>query len=253
MSNEQWREQCRAAGFPVELAAPLERFIDLVAVLRENYPPEHLYRLEFAERTLLREILTPDSETTHWWQTGLHIVRDGASAQAALDPGMARALDELEVQLAARLGNCADVSLREINADTVNGICLLSELMQYPQSSFVAPNAYSLAQALFSKTAWYRAVYAGKSPVGFVMLDDDPEKEVYYLWRFMIAPQFQHRGFGARALASVIEYVKTRPGARELLLSYIPHEQGPTEFYRSQGFSETGEVFGQEIEMRRLL
>jgi len=56
-----------------------------------------------------------------------------------------------------------------------------------PQKIHGRPNAFSLAQALFSKKAWYRAIYAGKAAVGFLMLWDDDEEPNYFLWRFMIA------------------------------------------------------------------
>ena len=96
----------------------------------------------------------------------------------------------------------------------------------------------------------FRSVYAGKEPVGFIMLDDDEVKPEYYLWRFMIAPPFQRKGFGAKAIARLIEYVKTRPAASELLVSYIDHEQGPKMFYRGLGFVETGVSDGNEVQMR---
>ena len=43
----------------------------------------------------------------------------------------------------------------------------------------MANNAVSLAQAHFTPEAWYRAIYAGETPVGFMMLDDDPAKPEY--------------------------------------------------------------------------
>src|SRR5687767_15227871 len=106
------------------------------------------------------------------------------------------------------------VSLRPITAETVLEIVKLR--VRPDQEQFVAPNAVSLAQALFSPTAWYRAIYAAESPVGFVMLDDDPSQHTYFLWRFMIAAEHQGRGYGRRALGLVVEYVRSRPGAVEL-------------------------------------
>ena len=82
------------------------------------------------------------------------------------------------------------------------------------------------------------------------MLDDDAGKQEYFIWRFMIAPPFQKSGFGAEAVKQVIEYVRTRPGATELRLSYIDHEEGPAGFYRQLGFVETGEVDEGEVIMR---
>lgn len=250
MSNQDLIDQYRKANLPADLSDALEQLIQAATALRPVFPPEFVYRVKFAERTTLREVLSPDEHSSHWWHTGLYIIREGIREHDALDTEFGTALDTLHTLLTARLGPYDAVTLREIDSDTVTGICLLSELMDYPQTTFVAPNSYSLAQALFSKTAWYRAVYAGKAPVGFIMLDDNTEKPEYFLWRFMIAPPFQRSGFGRQAIERLIDYVKTRPGAKELKVSYIDHEEGPRGFYRGLGFRETGEVDDGEVMMR---
>ncbi|MEP5566843.1 MAG: GNAT family N-acetyltransferase [Halioglobus sp.] len=249
MQNKALIDRCQEADFPKALSSSLNCFIDAASALRPLYPPDQLYKVDFAERCLLREVLDPDDHGSHWWHTGLHIMATGAREHPALADSFSAGLEDLSHLLEAKLGPYDTVTLREIEESTVNGICLLSELMTYPQNTFVAPNAYSLAQALFSNTAWYRAVYAGKAPVGFMMLDDDADEHIYYLWRFMVAPPFQGKGFGAAAMAHLIDYVRTRPEAQALLLSYVDHESGPAEFYRSLGFTETGKVEDGEVEM----
>lgn len=62
------------------------------------------------------------------------------------------------------------VSLREIAADTVRAI--IGMPLADSQKSFLAPNATSLAQTLFAPEAWYRAIYLGEAPLGFLMLED---------------------------------------------------------------------------------
>ena len=59
------------------------------------------------------------------------------------------------------------VSLLEVTADTVRAICALQTTEE--QKRFVAPNALSIAQAYFEATASFRAIYAGETPVGFLM------------------------------------------------------------------------------------
>jgi diamine N-acetyltransferase len=59
----------------------------------------------------------------------------------------------------------------------------------------------------------------GEMPVGFIMLYDEPEKPVYFLWRLMVAGPYQGLGFGEKAIQLLIDYVKTRPNAKELLVS----------------------------------
>lgn len=140
------------------------------------------------------------------------------------------------------------VSLREITADTVRAICNLA--VREDQQQFVAPNAVSIAQAYFSEFAWFRAIYADEIPVGFLMLEDQPEKPEYFLWRLMIDIRYQHLGFGRRAIELLVEHVKTRPGATELLTSVHQAEGGPQAFYEKLGFELTGECEEGEAMMR---
>ncbi len=142
-------------------------------------------------------------------------------------------------------GADAEVSLREVTAETVRAVCDLS--VAPGQRHFVASNAESIAEAYFSEEAWFRAVYADETPVGFVMLHDDPREPRYYLWRFMIAGEHQGKGYGRRAMELLIEHVETRPGAEELLLSYVPGQGSPEGFYRRLGFEPTGEENEGEI------
>ena len=147
----------------------------------------------------------------------------------------------------------AEVSLREITSETVIQICKLSDTLSEQEQKMVAPNAISIAQAHFSDKAWFRAIYADEMAVGFVMLYDDSENPEYFLWRLMIAGPYQGKGYGRKAIELLVEYVKTRPGARELSTSYVPIEGGPEGFYRKMGFEPTGEVDDGEIVVRLTL
>ncbi|MEN8234487.1 MAG: GNAT family N-acetyltransferase [Actinomycetota bacterium] len=140
----------------------------------------------------------------------------------------------------------APVTLREITGENVRDIIKLDVAPH--QKAFVAPNAISLAQYGVTTKAWTRAVYAGDTPVGYVLLSDDDEKRRYYLWRFMIDRCHQGRGLGAAAMGLVIDYVKGRPGAEGLYTSYVPISGGPEGFYKSLGFTDTGEEDEGEIE-----
>ena len=132
-----------------------------------------------------------------------------------------------------------NITLREITAETVWPIMKL--YVADNQKSFVAPNANSIAEAYFSKEAWFRAIYAGEEPVGFVMLHIDENKPEFFLWRLMIASEQQGKGYGYLAMELIIDNVQTLPGANELLTSYVPGEGNPSPFYYKLGFEETGE------------
>jgi len=139
------------------------------------------------------------------------------------------------------------VSLREITAETVRTICKLS--VHPSQTRCVAPNSVSIAQAYFEPKAWFRAIYADETPVGFVMLYGDADNKEYFLWRLMIASDQQGKGYGKQAVNLLIDHVRTRPGAEHLGVSCVP-DDGPLEFYRKLGFRETGEVEGDEVILR---
>jgi diamine N-acetyltransferase len=141
------------------------------------------------------------------------------------------------------------VRFEEITEETVVPICKLSDTLSEPQKKMVAPNALSIAQAHFNKFAWFRAIYAEDTPVGFIMLYDNPEERKYFLWRMMIARPYQGLGFGAKAIQILIDYVKTRPGANELGVSCEEGEASPEGFYEKLGFKRTGERIGEEIVM----
>jgi diamine N-acetyltransferase len=130
------------------------------------------------------------------------------------------------------------ITLQEITEDTLKSILDLK--VAKDQERFVAPNAVSIAQAHFSHEAWFRAIYAGDAPVGFVMLSLKPKKPEYFLWRLMIDEQFQHKGYGRAAMEQVVEFVRSLPNATELFTSYVPDNSQARDFYRELGFEETG-------------
>jgi len=145
----------------------------------------------------------------------------------------------------------SQVTLREVTEDTVRTICDLS--VKDEQKKFVAPNAVSIAQAYFSKHAWFRAIYADEIPIGFLMLEDRPEKPEYYLWRFMIDANYQRMGFGRNAMTPLIQHVKTRPNATEMLTSVLQADGGPQGFYEMLGFQLTGDYEEGEAMLRLIL
>lgn len=151
------------------------------------------------------------------------------------------------------------VTLREINKETARAIMFLDVAPH--QDGLVAPNAVSIAQAYFEPKAWMRAIYADEAPVGFLMLEDwtlltdgtTPDLhngELYvYLWRFMVDARYQQMGYGAQAISAAIDYARTRPGAKYMLLSFVPAEQSPEPFYARFGFERTGEIDDGEVVM----
>ncbi len=143
------------------------------------------------------------------------------------------------------------VTLREITEDSVSDVLRLK--VSPEQEQFVAPNAYSLAQALFSKTAWYRAIYLDDTPVGFVMISDDsllpepPANPQIVIWRFMVDENYQGQGIGRTALQLVIDHVRSKGGFKLLEVSYVPGEGSPEGLYLRAGFRHTGRQDEDEL------
>ena len=143
------------------------------------------------------------------------------------------------------------IHLREITADTVRRVTSLS--VRDEQKHLVATNAESLAEALFSPEAWYRAICVDEEFAGFVMLYDEslrstpPGVPRVGVWRFMIDARFQARGIGRNALLQVIAHVRSKGLFAKLELSYVPGLNSPEQFYRRLGFRPNGEVDDGEI------
>ncbi|SCF68995.1 GNAT family N-acetyltransferase [Streptomyces sp. Cmuel-A718b] len=151
------------------------------------------------------------------------------------------------------IGRSAELTFRRITALNVCEVCELSETLSEQQQGFVADNGMSIAEGFCSNNAWFRAVYADETLVGFVMVhigtdwDDGIECPGAYLWRLMIAGQFQGLGFGRRVVGKVVEELRAQ-GMRELFTSYGEGPGGPEAFYRRLGFEPTGGRPGEDDE-----
>jgi len=241
-----------SAGIPVELKLALKEVLHEVEALSPSLPRVQQRRSHYRIERVVTEATDPAVDT-HWWPVYVDLVAKAARELGATGQPVVDAIQRLLPLLWSRLGPYDPVSLQPITEDTVWGICQLSDTLSEPRKGFVATNAVSLAQAHFNPHAWFRAVHAGKAPVGFMMLADDADAPEYFLWRFMIADPYQSRGYGRQAIQRLAEYVRTRPGATELLVSCGEGEGSPKEFYLKQGFVPTGEVVGEETVLKLVL
>ena len=132
----------------------------------------------------------------------------------------------------------AEVTLQEITAETVRTICELK--VSDSQKQFVTPNAISIAEAYFREEAWFRAIYADDTPVGFAMLYEVPKHGSYAIWRFMIDARYQGRGYGSKAMELVIDRIRSKPDVKHFTTHVVREERGPESFYRKFGFELTG-------------
>lgn len=147
----------------------------------------------------------------------------------------------------------SEISFRRISALTVEDVCDLSETLSDEHRGMVADNGTSIAAAHFSENAWFRAIYADDTLVGFIMLhigadhDDGINCPGVFLWRFMIATPFQKFGFGRQAIGLLKRDMKLK-GYNEIFTSYGTGEGSPEGFYTLLGFEKTGDSYGDELE-----
>lgn len=158
----------------------------------------------------------------------------------------------------AKATPCPQIQLTPIAAD--NLIAVLKLNPGAVGERMVATNATSIAQAAYSANAVPRAIYAGETAIGFIMLYDptiDPalatkdaaKLDALDVWRFMLDFQKQGRGYGEAAMMEAWRYALARPDITRVRLSYMPLEGNPSPFYKRLGYVETGELDGIEVVM----
>ena len=124
------------------------------------------------------------------------------------------------------------------------------------QEQFVSGVVESLIEATAEPDgrALYWAVYAGETPVGFVMISDEvgsPDYIPHYLWKLLIDERYQRQGFGTATLDLIVEYFRGRPGVEVLSTSAGQGDGNPIGFYERYGFRRAGEiVFDDEVLLR---
>lgn len=143
-----------------------------------------------------------------------------------------------------------DVTLFEVTLDNERVVSKLTT--HNSQEAFVAPMAWSFADALFPEVVdgapvvpWMRAVTADDEVVGFVMLALRTD-------RLLIDRLHQRRRIGGRALDLISEECR-RMGDETLLTSWTEGKGSPRSFYLRNGFEPTGRVVDEETEARKHL
>lgn len=117
------------------------------------------------------------------------------------------------------------------------------------QKSFVAPNYYSIIEALFaSESLFAYAVYDGDAMVGFTMHGYDPgdPEHRYWIIRLMVDQKYQRLGYGRAIMEQVIETLKKELDCDALYISFEPENIVASTLYTSLGFLDTGIVMWGE-------
>ena len=108
------------------------------------------------------------------------------------------------------------------------------------QEKFVASVTYSIAQTSVLEEAYSLLIYKDDEPVGYSMYDCDEGK--WWMDRFLIDHKYQYQGIGSKALALLIEHIKTNHQVKELYTSFVPGNEVAKHVYQKSGFIDTGEI-----------
>lgn len=252
--NVEWdtlKEDLNKAKLNPELRDAAITFLNEFSIL----PPEpntfNPHYIGFLIIFLINDICAEKEVKTLWWEMTLDLTRKWALDRGNKGEQAVKAIEALIPLLTEHFYNDdSKVTLEEVTEGTVLGIIMLSETLSEPKRFFVAPNANSLAQAQFSERAWFRAICAGRAPIGFVMLSVNEEEAKYMVWRLMIGEPYHGRGYGRKAMEAIMAHVRTLPNATQLELSYGQGPGSPEGFYRKLGFEPTGKVEWGEVYAR---
>ena len=146
------------------------------------------------------------------------------------------------------------LTLKEVTNENFRSIIRLSDTLTDEQKRCVATNVTSLAQAYLNQdVAWPRAIYLDDTPIGFLMLSFNPtdipdeDQPSMHLWRFMIARDYQNKGYGKQVLDMLIQKCKVEK-RKTLYLSCGMEYEMPYQFYIKYGFIDTHIVDdGEEV------
>ncbi len=108
------------------------------------------------------------------------------------------------------------------------------------QQDFLADNASSLREAKNDADACPRAVVAGERVVGFLMYDASQGDREALIYRFMIDRREQGRGLGRAALDALLEEIRALRHVRDVLVCYMPENEGARRLYHAAGFRDEG-------------
>ena len=126
------------------------------------------------------------------------------------------------------------------------------------QKGFVAPNAITMAQSLFEPGNEIYGIWEDETPVGLLAvvdmsfpgadLDEEDDPDGLYVWRLMVAKDMQGKGYGRAAMEYAIQRCRDL-GRKQLLLSAVEDEHGAIPFYEKLGFTRTGRIVSEEVEL----
>jgi diamine N-acetyltransferase len=152
---------------------------------------------------------------------------------------------------ASEAGSGSEIRLEPIGASNRKAVLALE--LDQDQQDFLADNSSSLREAASDGDARPRAVVAGDRVVGFLMYDASGDDEAL-IYRFMIDRRNQGRGYGRAALSALLKEIRVLGHVRDVLVCYMPENEGARRLYQSAGFVDEGvDEDGEMIARLRLV
>ncbi len=146
------------------------------------------------------------------------------------------------------------INLRKITEE--NFIDAFNLKLALGQERFVSHPIRSLAQAyVYREQCQPFGIYEGDTMVGYVMVIYDYDIPEYDIWHMMIDESNQRRGYGSVALDRVLDYIKAKPfgSSNRVTLTCNRDNVQALNLYKSKGFTETGAVDEDEIELSLMM
>lgn len=146
------------------------------------------------------------------------------------------------------------INLRKITEE--NYIDAFNLKLAPEQECFVSHPIRSLAQAyVYREQCQPFGIYEGDTMVGYVMVIYDYDIHEYDIWHMMIDESNQRRGYGRVALDRVLDYIKAKPfgSSNRVTLTCNRDNIQALNLYKSRGFTETGAVDEDEIELSLMM
>lgn len=153
------------------------------------------------------------------------------------------------------------IKLKKVDGKNIWEILRLK--VEKEQEGFIASNEISIIQTYIVEKSGGVAlpfgIYNDELLIGFVLIGFGKDEycsegldiavDNYNLWRFMIAKEYQKKGYGKQALEVIIDYIKTFPcgEAKYCWLSYEEDNLVAKKLYKKFGFVETDYRDDEEI------
>jgi diamine N-acetyltransferase len=151
-----------------------------------------------------------------------------------------------------------NIELRPVNRDNWDAALALD--VSEHQRNFVPSAAVSLAKVYIKpdgENVEYIpfAIYHGETMVGFIMhAYEENTTDMYWINGFLIDKLEQGKGYGKAALLDMIAWIRNKfAQCTEIRLTVHRNNSIARKFYKSQGFVETGEWFGDDEVLKLIL